>query len=151
MEITCRFVLAFLVYAGANAILVMLAAMLCVYVGPSAAGSGIPEVKAYLNGVDTPNVFSLNTLFVKVSMSTSLSLSLSLTVCVCVCVCVSLSLSLSVSLCTTLLHLHPLSPFHKQQLHLLVLETCKIFFHKEPWPDSPSYTCQPIINRRSPI
>ncbi|CAK9189972.1 unnamed protein product [Sphagnum troendelagicum] len=61
-----RFVLAFLVYAGANTILVMLAAMLCVYVGPSAAGSGIPEVKAYLNGVDTPNVFSLNTLFVKV-------------------------------------------------------------------------------------
>jgi hypothetical protein len=76
VEITCRFVLAFLVYAGANAILVMLAAMLCVYVGPSAAGSGIPEVKAYLNGVDTPNVFSLNTLFVKVSVSTSLSLSL---------------------------------------------------------------------------
>jgi chloride channel 7 len=66
VEITCRFLLAFLVYAGANAILVMLAAMLCVYVGPSAAGSGIPEVKAYLNGVDTPNVFSLNTLFVKV-------------------------------------------------------------------------------------
>ncbi len=92
MEITCRFVLAFLVYAGANAILVMLAAMLCVYVGPSAAGSGIPEVKAYLNGVDTPNVFSLNTLFVKVSVSTSLSLSLSLTVraraCVSLCLCV---------------------------------------------------------------
>jgi hypothetical protein len=62
----CRFVLAFLVYAGANMLLVMLAAMLCVYIGPSAAGSGIPEVKAYLNGVDTPHVFSLNTLVVKV-------------------------------------------------------------------------------------
>jgi hypothetical protein len=133
VEMTCRFVLAFLVYAGANAILVMLAAMLCVYVGPSAAGSGIPEVKAYLNGVDTPNVFSLNTLFVKVGMSTSLSLSHRVRACV----------SLSVSLCTTLLHFHPLSPIHKQQLHLLVLETCKIFFHKEPWPDSPSYTCRP--------
>jgi hypothetical protein len=135
VEITCRFVLAFLVYAGANAILVMLAAMLCVYVGPSAAGSGIPEVKAYLNGVDTPNVFSLNTLFVKVSVSTSLSLSLSH--------CARTSVCLSVSLCTTRLHIHPLSPIHKQQLHLLVLETCKIFFHKEPWPDSPSYTCRP--------
>jgi len=138
VEITCRFVLAFLVYAGANAILVMLAAMLCVYVGPSAAGSGIPEVKAYLNGVDTPNVFSLNTLFVKVSVSTSLSLSL--TVCVCVCVCMSLSLCLCVPPYYIFTHL---SPFHKQQLHLLVLETCKIFFHKEPWPDSPSYTCRP--------
>ncbi|CAK9225413.1 unnamed protein product [Sphagnum troendelagicum] len=61
-----RFVLAFLVYAGANMLLVMLAAMLCVYIGPSAAGSGIPEVKAYLNGVDTPHVFSLNTLVVKI-------------------------------------------------------------------------------------
>ncbi len=139
MEITCRFVLAFLVYAGANAILVMLAAMLCVYVGPSAAGSGIPEVKAYLNGVDTPNVFSLNTLFVKVSVSTSLSLSLSLSLSHCA----RASVCLSVSLCTTQLHIHPLSPIHKQQLHLLVLETCKIFFHKEPWPDSPSYTCRP--------
>jgi hypothetical protein len=69
----CRFVLAFVLYAGVNMILVMLAAMLCVYVGPSAAGSGIPEVKAYLNGVDTPNVFSLNTLIVKVSTSLSTS------------------------------------------------------------------------------
>jgi chloride channel 7 len=70
---TNRFVLAFVLYAGVNMILVMLAAMLCVYVGPSAAGSGIPEVKAYLNGVDTPNVFSLNTLIVKVSTSLSTS------------------------------------------------------------------------------
>lgn len=46
--------------------LVMFAAILCVYIGPSAAGSGIPEVKAYLNGVDTPNIFSVKTLFVKV-------------------------------------------------------------------------------------
>jgi H+/Cl- antiporter ClcA len=61
-----RFALAFLVYAGVNSILVVLAALLCVYVGPSATGSGIPEVKAYLNGVDTPNVFSFQTLIVKV-------------------------------------------------------------------------------------
>lgn len=58
--------MAFFVYAGVNMILVMLAALLCVYIGPSAAGSGIPEVKAYLNGVDTPNIFSLKTLIVKV-------------------------------------------------------------------------------------
>lgn len=47
--------------------LVMSAALLCVYIGPSAAGSGIPEVKAYLNGVDTPNIFSIKTLVVKAS------------------------------------------------------------------------------------
>ncbi len=69
-----RFALAFLVYAGANSILVMLAALLCVYVGPSAAGSGIPEVKAYLNGVDTPNVFSFQTLIVKVRAFTPMPL-----------------------------------------------------------------------------
>jgi hypothetical protein len=47
-------------------LLVGFSAILCVYVGPAAAGSGIPEVKAYLNGVDTPNIFSLKTFFVKV-------------------------------------------------------------------------------------
>ncbi|XP_024366703.1 putative chloride channel-like protein CLC-g [Physcomitrium patens] len=61
-----RFVWAFLVYAGFNVMLVMSAALLCVYIGPSAAGSGIPEVKAYLNGVDTPNIFSIKTLVVKI-------------------------------------------------------------------------------------
>jgi len=60
--------MAFLVYAGFNVMLVMVAALLCVYIGPSAAGSGIPEVKAYLNGVDTLNIFSFKTLIVKVSV-----------------------------------------------------------------------------------
>jgi len=49
----------------------MLAAVLTVFVAPAAAGSGIPEVKAYLNGVDAPNIFSLKTLIVKVILSTS--------------------------------------------------------------------------------
>jgi chloride channel 7 len=44
----------------------MLAAVLTVFVAPAAAGSGIPEVKAYLNGVDAPSIFSLKTLLVKV-------------------------------------------------------------------------------------
>ncbi|XP_059432118.1 putative chloride channel-like protein CLC-g isoform X2 [Corylus avellana] len=38
---------------------------------PAAAGSGIPEVKAYLNGVDAPGIFSLRTLFVKIIGSIS--------------------------------------------------------------------------------
>lgn len=59
-------VMAFVVYAGINVMLVMVASLLCVYIGPSAAGSGIPEVKAYLNGVDIPNIFSIKTLFVKI-------------------------------------------------------------------------------------
>jgi chloride channel 7 len=61
-----NFIMAFVVYAGVNMFLVMAAALLCVYIGPSAAGSGIPEVKAYLNGVDTPNIFSIKTLIVKI-------------------------------------------------------------------------------------
>jgi chloride channel 7 len=44
----------------------MFATALTVYVAPAAAGSGIPEVKAYLNGVDAPNIFCLKTLLVKV-------------------------------------------------------------------------------------
>ncbi|KAL6844057.1 hypothetical protein ACP4OV_025730 [Aristida adscensionis] len=56
---------AFAVFLGSNFALTMLAAVLTVYVAPAAAGSGIPEVKAYLNGVDAPNIFSLKTLIVK--------------------------------------------------------------------------------------
>ncbi|KAG6542958.1 hypothetical protein Mapa_015650 [Marchantia paleacea] len=60
------FMPAFLLYAGSNVLLILVSSLLCVYISPAAAGSGIPEVKAYLNGVDTPNIFSLKTLFVKV-------------------------------------------------------------------------------------
>ncbi|CAL5025131.1 unnamed protein product [Urochloa decumbens] len=57
---------AFAVFLASNFALTMLAAVLTVYVAPAAAGSGIPEVKAYLNGVDAPNIFSLKTLIVKI-------------------------------------------------------------------------------------
>ncbi|KAK6155403.1 hypothetical protein DH2020_009651 [Rehmannia glutinosa] len=43
--------------AGANFLLTLVAAVLCVCFAPTAAGPGIPEIKAYLNGVDTPNMF----------------------------------------------------------------------------------------------
>ncbi|CAM6118423.1 unnamed protein product [Calypogeia fissa] len=60
------YVWAFLGYAGINVSLVGFAAVLVVYIAPAAAGSGIPEVKAFLNGVDTPNIFSFKTFFVKI-------------------------------------------------------------------------------------
>lgn len=53
-------------FTGANILLTLFAAVLCVCFAPTAAGPGIPEVKAYLNGVDTPNMFGLTTLIVKV-------------------------------------------------------------------------------------
>lgn len=43
------------------------AAAICAYIAPAAAGSGIPEVKAYLNGVDAYSILAPSTLFVKVS------------------------------------------------------------------------------------
>lgn len=57
---------AFWVFAGANLALLLLATAITASVSPAAGGSGIPEVKAYLNGVDAPNIFSLRTLAVKV-------------------------------------------------------------------------------------
>lgn len=42
------------------------AAVLCAFVAPAAAGSGIPEVKAYLNGVDAHSILAPSTLLVKV-------------------------------------------------------------------------------------
>ncbi|KAL5993251.1 hypothetical protein ACLOJK_014174, partial [Asimina triloba] len=61
-----RFYLAFVAYAGCNMVLAVAAAALCAYVAPAAAGSGIPEVKAYLNGVDAHSILAPSTLFVKI-------------------------------------------------------------------------------------
>jgi hypothetical protein len=54
------------VFAGCNLALLLLASSITAFLSPAAGGSGIPEVKAYLNGVDAPNIFSLRTLAVKV-------------------------------------------------------------------------------------
>uniref|UniRef100_J3L6C8 Chloride channel protein n=1 Tax=Oryza brachyantha TaxID=4533 RepID=J3L6C8_ORYBR len=61
-----RYNLAFLWHISCNAVLAAAAAALCAYIGPAAAGSGIPEVKAYLNGVDAPSILAPSTLFVKI-------------------------------------------------------------------------------------
>ncbi|KAG5624527.1 hypothetical protein H5410_009745 [Solanum commersonii] len=56
----------FAFFAGANFLLTLVAAFITVYFAPTAAGPGVPEIKAYLNGVDTPNMFGATTLFVKI-------------------------------------------------------------------------------------
>lgn len=61
-----RYALAFAVFTCSNFVLALLSALLCAYIAPAAAGSGIPEVKAYLNGVDAPGILSPSTLFVKI-------------------------------------------------------------------------------------
>jgi chloride channel 7 len=62
-----RYWAGFLYFAGVNFGLTFIAAMLCVVFAPTAAGPGIPEIKAYLNGVDTPNMFGAPQLIVKVT------------------------------------------------------------------------------------
>ncbi|KGN56276.1 chloride channel protein CLC-c [Cucumis sativus] len=57
---------AFVVYVGSNSALAIAAAILCAYIAPAAAGSGIPEVKAYLNGIDAYSILAPSTLFVKI-------------------------------------------------------------------------------------
>jgi chloride channel 7 len=61
-----RYISAFVVYMGCNAILAAAAAALCAYIAPAAAGSGIPEVKAYLNGIDAHSILAPSTLIIKV-------------------------------------------------------------------------------------
>ncbi|CAI8612211.1 unnamed protein product [Vicia faba] len=61
-----RYLTGFLYFAGVNFALTLFAAILCVCFAPTAAGPGIPEIKAYLNGVDTPNMFGATTLIVKI-------------------------------------------------------------------------------------
>ncbi|XP_064986125.1 chloride channel protein CLC-a-like [Musa acuminata AAA Group] len=61
-----RYITGFVYLAGVNLALTTVAASLCVVFAPTAAGPGIPEIKAYLNGVDTPNMFGVSTLVVKI-------------------------------------------------------------------------------------
>ncbi|PNW88649.1 hypothetical protein CHLRE_01g038700v5 [Chlamydomonas reinhardtii] len=56
----------YLAYTAMNAALVGASVAITLYVGPAAAGSGIADVKAYLNGVDVPHIFHFNTLAAKV-------------------------------------------------------------------------------------
>jgi H+/Cl- antiporter ClcA len=56
---------AFLVFLGYNLLFASIAALF-VYLEPVAAGSGIPEIKCFLNGIDLPGVVRVRTLFCKV-------------------------------------------------------------------------------------
>ncbi|XP_018323894.1 H(+)/Cl(-) exchange transporter 7 isoform X1 [Agrilus planipennis] len=55
----------YFLYVLFNIIPVAIGATLVAYVEPIAAGSGIPQVKCYLNGVKVPNVVRFKTLVVK--------------------------------------------------------------------------------------
>jgi hypothetical protein len=57
----------------------LLSSAMCVYLAPSAVGSGIPEVKAYLNGVRVPSFAFMNT-FLTTIIGTILSVSSGLVV-----------------------------------------------------------------------
>jgi H+/Cl- antiporter ClcA len=57
--------LGFVVYFFINLALATAGSLLAVYYEPTAAGSGIPEVKAYLNGTKIPHFFRMKTLWTK--------------------------------------------------------------------------------------
>jgi chloride channel 7 len=57
--------LSFMYFSALAVVYVGIASYLTAFVSPAAAGSGIPEVKAYLNGINVPNVLSVKTLMVK--------------------------------------------------------------------------------------
>ena len=79
----CRYFKAFAAYASCNIGLAAAAAALCAFIAPAAAGSGIPEVKAYLNGIDAHSILAPSTLFVKVYKKFQYAPP------VCLCMCVS--------------------------------------------------------------
>ncbi|KAK6151705.1 hypothetical protein DH2020_014340 [Rehmannia glutinosa] len=66
MMLARKFSAAFVVFATSNLGLTLSASLITAFIAPEAAGSGIPEVKAYLNGVDAPAIFSFRTLLVKI-------------------------------------------------------------------------------------
>ncbi|MCL7035137.1 hypothetical protein MKW94_013355 [Papaver nudicaule] len=61
-----NFGMAFTVFALSNLVLTLFSSVITAFFAPAAAGSGIPEVKAFLNGVDAPGIFSPKTLVIKI-------------------------------------------------------------------------------------
>jgi chloride channel 7 len=53
-------------FVGINLGAVLIASTLVTFVEPAAGGSGIPEIKCYLNGVKVPHVVRIQTLVIKV-------------------------------------------------------------------------------------
>ncbi|CAI5515845.1 unnamed protein product, partial [Closterium sp. Naga37s-1] len=54
--------LAFMVYLAFNVLLVFSSSFIVTRFAPAAAGSGIPEIKGYLNGIDMPGILLVRTL-----------------------------------------------------------------------------------------
>ena len=69
----------FFMYASTNLTLAMLSTLCCIFLAPEAIGSGIPEVKAFLNGVRVKRFSSLRLFLVKI-VGTILSVSSGLVV-----------------------------------------------------------------------
>lgn len=69
----------FLLFTSWNLLLSVSASLLTVLVSPSAQGSGIPEVKAYLNGVNIKGFMTLKTILIK-TIGTTLSVASGLAV-----------------------------------------------------------------------
>ncbi|XP_078237676.1 H(+)/Cl(-) exchange transporter 7 [Pogona vitticeps] len=63
---TGRLSFSLLLWATLNASFVMVGSVMVAFIEPVAAGSGIPQIKCYLNGVKIPHVVRLKTLVVKV-------------------------------------------------------------------------------------
>nr|XP_043632463.1 chloride channel protein CLC-a-like [Erigeron canadensis] len=61
-----RYMMGFFFITGVNLLLTLVATVLCTFFAPTAAGPGAPEIKAYLNGVDTPKMYGATTMFVKI-------------------------------------------------------------------------------------
>ena len=59
--------LPYCMWVGLNCAFVFLATLMVVYAEPVAAGSGIPQIKCFLNGVKIPHVVRIKTLVTKVS------------------------------------------------------------------------------------
>ncbi|XP_038275323.1 H(+)/Cl(-) exchange transporter 7 isoform X1 [Dermochelys coriacea] len=55
-----------LLWAILNSSVVMVGSIIVAFIEPVAAGSGIPQIKCYLNGVKVPHVVRLKTLLIKV-------------------------------------------------------------------------------------
>jgi len=71
---SANYFIAYLVFIAESFIYITISASLVLFIAPKAAGSGIPETIAYMNGVDSPGLMNVTTLIVT-AISTVLSVA----------------------------------------------------------------------------
>lgn len=60
-----KFLLGYVLWMGISVVAVLIGSYLSIYVDPASSGSGITDVKCFLNGIKNPSLMKYKTIYIK--------------------------------------------------------------------------------------